>query len=170
MKDYSAEQIETEFTKIVIGELKKKINTREIELFPGVSYRNILVWRNFPYKDFPQTTPPHDITGKEIKNFLPKGPGAKELSSIIEASKSIIAGSDIINKSKSRYKGNPNSTWLWGGGKKPAIETLKVRFGLQGYTISAVDLIHGIGRAAGLTPLHVERSHRLYRHELFRQS
>ncbi len=156
MKDYSAEQIETEFTKIVIGELKKKINTNEIELYPGVSYRNILVWRNFPYKDFPQTTPPHDITGKEVKDFLPKGSGAEELSGIIEASKSIIAGSDIINKSKSRYKGNPNSTWLWGGGKKPAIETLKDRFGLQGYTISAVDLIHGIGRAAGLTPLHVD--------------
>jgi 2,3-bisphosphoglycerate-independent phosphoglycerate mutase len=156
MQDYSADQIDTEFTRIVIKELKTTIDTNDIELFPGISYRNILVWRNFPFKDLPQTIPPHDITGKKIDDFLPKGFGADELRVIIEKSQSIIAGSDIIKKSRSRYRGNPNSAWLWGGGKKPAIETLKDRFGLHGYTISAVDLIHGIGRAAGLTPWHVD--------------
>ncbi|MBN2402781.1 MAG: cofactor-independent phosphoglycerate mutase [Spirochaetes bacterium] len=156
MNDFSADHIDTEFTNIVIGELKKQIDSDEIELYPGVSYRNILVWRNFPYQDFLNTTPPHDITGKEINDFLPRGPGEEKLRAIMEASKSIIAGSDKINKSRERYKGNPNSIWLWGGGKKPAVETLKERFGLHGYTISAVDLINGIGRAAGLTPLSVE--------------
>jgi 2,3-bisphosphoglycerate-independent phosphoglycerate mutase len=156
MQDYSADQIDTEFTRIVVKELKNAIDTNDIELYPGISYRNILVWRNFPYKDLPQATPPHDITGKEIQDFLPKGSGSDELRVIIEKSQSIIANSDIIKKSRSRYRGNPNSVWLWGGGKKPAIETLNDRFGLYGYTISAVDLIHGIGRAAGLIPWRVD--------------
>ena len=156
MEDFSAGHIDTEFTKIVIGELKKKIDCDELELFPGVSYRNILVWRDFPHDVFPQTIPPHDITGKEINNFLPNGPGADKLFSIMEASRNIISGSALIKDSSSRFKGNPNSIWLWGGGRKPAMESLKERYGLHGYTISAVDLIHGIGRAAGLKPLRVE--------------
>jgi 2,3-bisphosphoglycerate-independent phosphoglycerate mutase len=36
------------------------------------------------------------------------------------------------------------------------METLNEKFGLSGYTISAVDLIHGIGKAAGLKSLHVD--------------
>jgi 2,3-bisphosphoglycerate-independent phosphoglycerate mutase len=55
-----------------------------------------------------------------------------------------------------KYRGAPESIWFWGGGKKPNMQTLSERFGLYGHTISAVDLIHGIGKAAGLTPLYVE--------------
>ncbi|MFH0974811.1 MAG: cofactor-independent phosphoglycerate mutase [Spirochaetota bacterium] len=156
MEDFSADHIDTEYTRIVIGELAKKIATDKLELYPGVSYRNIMVWRDYPYNRIAETTPPHDIQGKEAEAFFPKGDGAKELIDIIKESQNIIAGSEIIKKSGTRYKGKPASAWLWGGGKKPAVESLAKRFGLHGYTISAVDLIHGIGRAAGLTPLRVE--------------
>lgn len=156
MQDFSADHIDSEFTKIVIKELQKKLNSGTIELYPGVSYRNILIWRNYPYKDVPDTVPPHDIQGKEIDKYLPKGQGADELISMMDLSREIIARSEDINKSRPVYKGNPTSTWLWGGGKKPAIETLGSRFGIRGYTISAVDLIHGIGRAAGLSSYPVE--------------
>ena len=46
--------------------------------------------------------------------------------------------------------------WLWGGGRKPHMQTLEKRYGLTGFTISAVDLIHGIGKAAGLDPIEVK--------------
>jgi len=117
-----------------------------------------MVWRDYPYDNIPQTTPPHDITGKEITNFLPKGFGSDLLNNTMTSSVNIIKNSPVIkeNVRDHKYNGNPSSTWLWGGGKKPQMETLKDRFGLYGYTISAVDLIHGIGRAAGLTPLHVD--------------
>jgi 2,3-bisphosphoglycerate-independent phosphoglycerate mutase len=155
MQDYSAGQIDTEFTRIVINELNKKIASGNIELFPGVSYRNIMVWRNYPYNDIPRTTPPHDISGKPVHDYLPMGSAAEDLINLIKESQRVIASSNIIKDSRSRYRGSPSSAWLWGGGKKPAVETLNSRYGLYGHTISAVDLIHGIGRAAGLTPLHV---------------
>jgi 2,3-bisphosphoglycerate-independent phosphoglycerate mutase len=68
----------------------------------------------------------------------------------------IISSSKKIKESKASYKGEPESVWLWGGGRRPAMETLNEKFSLSGYTISAVDLIHGIGKAAGLKSLHVD--------------
>jgi 2,3-bisphosphoglycerate-independent phosphoglycerate mutase len=71
-------------------------------------------------------------------------------------SKKIISESEEVQKGLKKYRGRPESIWLWGGGRRPNIQTLSERFGLHGHTISAVDLIHGIGKAAGLTPLHVD--------------
>ena len=47
------------------------------------------------------------------------------------------------------------SIWLWGQGRPPQLPTLEERFGLSGAVISAVDLIRGIGKYAGLTPILV---------------
>jgi len=156
MVDFCAGHIETEFTRIVIDELKKEIDYKGIEFFPGVSYRNIFVWRDYPYNDIPETTPPHDIQGDSIKTFLPKGDGAEMLLGLTKKSLEIIEKSDLIKSSKKKFRGDPTSGWFWGGGRKPLMESMNVRYGLNGYTISAVDLIHGIGRAIGLSPLYVE--------------
>ncbi len=156
MEDFSGGHIDTAFTRQVIGEISQGINIEGIEFYPGVSYRNILIWRNYPYKNITGSTPPHDIQGKNIFNYLPQGEGSEVLIKIMEESKKIIRNSLLIKKLRNTYKGDPDSVWLWGGGKKPKIRTLKEIYGLQGHTISAVDLIHGIGKAAGLTPIPVK--------------
>ena len=156
MNDFSADHIDTEFASIVINELADNIKIPDIEFYSGVSYRNIVVWRNFPYDKITSATPPHDITDKNILNYLPHGDGADVLFKIMEESVKIISQSETIKKAATNYKGNPTSAWLWGGGRCPNILTLKDKFGLEGHTISAVDLIHGIGRAAGLSPIPVE--------------
>ena len=46
--------------------------------------------------------------------------------------------------------------WPWGGGKKPNIEPFSKKYGLYGSVISAVDLIFGLGIAAGLEPIRVK--------------
>lgn len=156
MEDFSADHIDTEFTKIVIEELQKNLSSSDIELYSGVSYRNLLVWRKYPLKTIPETIPPHDIQSRDINEYLPSGDGSDDLIRLMSESQDIISKSAIIKSKTSEFKGNPRSIWLWGAGKRPAMDTLKERFGLYGYTISAVDLIHGIGRAAGLSPLFVE--------------
>lgn len=156
MEDFSAHHIESEFGKEIIQAVASGIAEKGLEFYPGVSYRNIMVWRNFPFSEIPKTVPPHDIQGKEIVHHLPSGNGSERLSEIMERAKQIIGNSKNIADLKKNFKGNPTAVWLWGGGKKPQIQTLKERFGLYGFTISAVDLIHGIGRAAGLEPLRVE--------------
>ena len=156
MKEFNGGQIDTPLAKIVIEEVAARIPHPEIELYPGVSYRNIMVWRGFPYNDLPETTPPHDITGRETASYLPNGQGTELILEIMNISKSVIASSDAIKKGMEKHRGAPESLWLWGGGFKPLINPLSKRFGLRGFTISAVDLINGIGIAAGLAPCRVE--------------
>ena len=155
MHDFSAGHIASEFSALVMRELAAGTDIPGMEYHPGVSYRNILVWRGYPHGGLPDTTPPHDIHGSPAADHLPRGDGAETLRRIMARSAEIIASSPAIAEARKRLKGSPTSVWLWGCGRKPAMETLESRFGLRGRTISAVDLIHGIGRAAGLSPIHV---------------
>ncbi len=155
MEDFSAGHISSEFSAVIMKELAGSLGLAAMEFHPGVSYRNIVVWRGYPHGGLPVTTPPHDIQGRAVGAHLPRGDGADMLNRIMKESAAVIASSRAVRDAASAYKGTPTSVWLWGCGKKPAMETLGKRFGLRGHTISAVDLVHGLGRAAGLTPLSV---------------
>jgi 2,3-bisphosphoglycerate-independent phosphoglycerate mutase len=155
MRSFTADHIDSAFSKIVMAELNRELASGGIEFHAGVSYRNILVWRDYPHDDISRTTPPHDIQDRETAHHLPGGSGAEALISIMERSREIIARSPAIAAARNSFRGNPESVWLWGGGRKPLMDTLRTRFGIGGFTISAVDLIHGIGKAAGLEPLFV---------------
>ena len=156
MKDFTSDHIDSRLSGIIMSELSVNLKHPGIEFYPGVSYRNITVWRDYPYTDITVTTPPHDIQDENTAGYLPSGNGSDVMRELMERSKSIIANSAAVKEGMKKYQGNPESIWLWGGGRRPAMDTLMERFGLYGHTISAVDLIHGIGKAAGLTPLHVE--------------
>ncbi len=156
MQDFSGGHIESAYSKIIIEELAAASTFENIEFYPGVSYRHIVIWRDFPFDSVTDATPPHDITDREISEYLPKGDGAETLQKIMDLSGEVISSSEKIRDAGASFKGNPSSVWLWGGGTKPMVDTYQKRFGIRGYTISAVDLIHGIGRAAGLEPLPVE--------------
>ena len=156
MNDFNSDHIDTRFASIIMNELSNNIKIPGIEFYAGVSYRNIVVWRNYPYEKIATATPPHDITGKSILDYLPQGDGSETLIKIMKESIKVISQSEAVKEAFGKYKGNPSAAWLWGGGRRPNISTLKDRFNLTGHTISAVDLIHGIGRAAGLVPIPVE--------------
>jgi 2,3-bisphosphoglycerate-independent phosphoglycerate mutase len=156
MHDFTADHIDSKLSEVVIAELRDKIEIPGIEFFAGVSYRNSVIWRDYPYDDVPQATPPHDISGKKWSEYLPSGTGSDILREIMELSIKIIEKSSVIAESKKSLHGNPVSAWLWGGGFRPNVESVSEKFHLRGATVSAVDLIHGIGRAAGFEPLPVE--------------
>jgi 2,3-bisphosphoglycerate-independent phosphoglycerate mutase len=155
MQDFSAGHIASEFSAVIMKQLSSGLEMAGMEYHPGVSYRNIVVWRNYPHSALPETTPPHDIQGDRAAPHLPRGAGSDVLNRIMEKSTGIISSSGAVREARSSYKGSPTSVWLWGCGKKPAMTTLGDRFGLSGQTISAVDLVHGLGRAAGLSPIQV---------------
>ncbi len=156
MNDFTADHIDSRLSEVVVKEISAHVKHAGIEFYPGVSYRNIMVWRNYPYGGITSTTPPHDIQDMETKGYLPSGDGSDLLRELMSMSRPIIADSAAVKDAMKKFQGNPESIWLWGGGRRPAMKTLGERFGLYGHTISAVDLIHGIGKAAGLSPLHVD--------------
>jgi 2,3-bisphosphoglycerate-independent phosphoglycerate mutase len=143
MTDFTAHHIPSEAASLLIDKLNKAIKTRfpQVALYAGTSYRNLCVIRGYDAEV--NTTAPHDITGQKVEGFLPDGAGATLISDIMELSKPVLAGSLATQ------------LWLWGQGTKMALPSFFDKYGLVGGVISAVDLVKGIGLAAGLSVIEV---------------
>lgn len=151
MVDYSSDEITSEESHQLIKALNDALATDEYEFYGGTSYRHILVWHN-KENDF-SLTPPHDISERVIGEYLPKD---KTLREIMEKSYDILKNHPVNIERQKRGLHPANSAWIWGNGTKPNLDTYKDKFGLSGTVISAVDLIKGIGRCAGLNVVEVE--------------
>jgi 2,3-bisphosphoglycerate-independent phosphoglycerate mutase len=158
MVDYSAGHIKTHESKVFADLLNKEIGEDGIKFYAGVSYRNLLVIKKDLLNDGDgelRCVPPHDISGKRIQGYLPKGQGAKKLLSLMEKSVDILSKHELYQV-KVDLKQNPaNMIWLWGHGGKPCLPLFKDRFGVSGGIISAVGLLKGIGRAIGMEVINV---------------
>ncbi len=154
MEDFSAGHISTEEARELVTALQRELGSAEIEFYPGVGYRHLMVWRGG--RDGMRSTPPHDITAKAILDHLPKGDGADRLINIMNSCQMVLHDHPVNRKRKEAGLLPANSAWLWGHGKTPNIATYQEKFGLSGAVISAVDLIKGIGVCAGLDIINVE--------------
>ncbi len=157
MADYSAGHISTKEAGLLIEVLNKKLGSSKLKFYPGKNYRHLLIVKSDAIAELLKIkcTPPHDIAGQNIKNYLPQGALADELVSLMEASKEIFFNHPV-NQVRLDLKENPATMiWLWGQGTRPNLPLFTEKFGLKGSIISAVDLINGIGRLAGLEVVQV---------------
>jgi 2,3-bisphosphoglycerate-independent phosphoglycerate mutase len=155
MEDFSAGHISSDEAKLIITDLGKEMGDEEFQFYPGVSYRHLMVWRNGEVSLRLKTTPPHDITGRNISSHVPEGNGDEEILWLMNRAQRILP-SHPVNQERQRAEKKPaNAIWLWGQGKAPVLEPMTKRFGFQGSVISAVDLIKGIGFYAGLEIVNV---------------
>jgi 2,3-bisphosphoglycerate-independent phosphoglycerate mutase len=164
MEDFSAGHISDAEARRIIIDLDREMGTKEIHFYPGVSYRHLMVFQNgaatFSALDQLELTPPHDITGKEITSFLPKvggseGSGGDRILSLMKKSQELLKNHPVNLDRGAKGLRLANSIWLWGQGRSPQMTTLEERFGIEGYVISAVHLLKGIGILAGLEVLEV---------------
>lgn len=153
MGDYSAGHISTEEASLLLRALQAKVADRNVHFHPGVSYRHLMVWPGG--NDAVLTTPPHDIHGKNITEYLPKGDGAEFLLEMMEISREIFPDHSVNRKRTDAGKPPANSIWLWGQGKAPRMTSLREKYGVTGSVVAAVDLIRGIGYYAGLDVVDV---------------
>jgi 2,3-bisphosphoglycerate-independent phosphoglycerate mutase len=155
MEDFSAGHISTEEARDILSRVGCSLGTKEFNFFPGVSYRHLLVWRGGERAGGLRTTPPHDITGKEVGPHLPIGEGREEVIRLMEEAKKILPCIPANRNRKEAGKKPANAIWLWGQGKTPSLPPMTERFGVRGSVISAVDLMKGIGFYAGLEIIEV---------------
>ena len=170
MEDFAAGHITDDEARKIIFDLNKEMGTDDIRFYPGVSYRHLMVLKNgaarFSNLEKLELTPPHDILGKEILAFLPQirglseprnseRGGADEILSMTNESQRLLKNHPVNLDREARGLRPANSIWLWGQGRSPRMITLKERFGIEGYVISAVHLLKGIGILAGLEVLEV---------------
>ncbi len=158
MVDYSAGEITTNEARILITDLGDKLGTDKVRFYPGVSYRHVIVWEGGPDGGVETyaLTPPHDISGRVIEQFLPGGKYGPVILELMEKSSGFLQGHPVNIKRVSENKKPANSVWIWAKAKRPKLDSFIAKYGLKGSVISAVDLVKGIGISAGLAPVSVE--------------
>jgi len=130
-----------------------ELSDEEVSFYPGVSYRHLMVWRGG--KDGASCTPPHDISGQPVKEYLPQGAGSERLNDLMLRSRGVLVDHPV-NQNRVLHGDAPaTSIWLWGQGKRPSMPTFQEKYGLTGGMISAVDLMKGIAIYAGLKAVDV---------------
>jgi 2,3-bisphosphoglycerate-independent phosphoglycerate mutase len=153
--DYCAGDISTAEAAELVAYLAEHFNNDEFKYYNGVSYRHCLIWNNGTL-DVGTLTPPHDITGKPIKEYIPTHPNTAKLYDMMVRSYDLLKDHPI-NKARVAKGLNPaNSIWLWGEGVRKELAPFSEKYGLKGSMISAVDLLKGIGKFSGMNVVEVE--------------
>lgn len=153
--DYCADDISTEEAKVLVEYLAEHFNSDEFQLYSGVSYRHCLIWNNGT-TDVGTLTPPHDITGKPIKEYIPSHKNAEKLYDMMVKSYDLLKDHPVNKARIAKGKRPANSMWFWGEGVRKALMPFEEKYGLKGSIISAVDLLKGIGKFSGMNVVNVE--------------
>lgn len=157
MVDYCGGDISTEEARELINYVQEKLGNDTFRFYPGVSYRHCLVWdKGNPH---PGTlTPPHDIPGRVIKEYVPTGDYTSELFDLMKKSYDLLKDHPVNQKRIAEGKRPANSCWFWGEGTKPLLDGFEGKFGKKGSMISAVDLLKGIAICAEMKSVDVENA------------
>jgi 2,3-bisphosphoglycerate-independent phosphoglycerate mutase len=148
--DHSSSEIDTEDAAILIEAVQKELGNEMFRYYVGTSYRHLLIWDQGSVVSL---TPPHDILGKTIGDYLPKE------SLLLEMQKKSyeILNNHPINVARAEKGLNKaNSIWFWGAGTKPILTSFEEKTGKKGVMVSAVDLLKGIAVGAGMDNKIVE--------------
>ncbi|MBW2266175.1 MAG: cofactor-independent phosphoglycerate mutase [Deltaproteobacteria bacterium] len=153
MGDYSAGHISSEEAKVLVEAIDKRLGSEKFRFYSGVGYRHLMVWKGGSAEV--ETTPPHDITGKQVQSYLDKMNSQRVLLELIDQSGDVLMDHPV-NKARVEQGLSPaNSIWFWGQGYAPELVSFKKKTGLKGAIISAVDLLRGIGAYTGLQVIRV---------------
>ena len=154
MVDYSAGEISTEEARELILFLESELGSSGVYLYPGFSYRHCLVMNEAAIGA--ELVPPHDFSGKPVAGKLPTGTNAELLLRWMKRAYAILSDHPVNRARVAAGKNPANAIWFWGEGRRPALTPFFEKTGLHGAVISAVDLIQGIGRCAGMEVVKVE--------------
>lgn len=153
MADHSAGHISSEEAKALITELNEQSGDKNYRLYPGISYRHLLVFKGLDFDV--QTYPPHDFIGRKIEKILPRGKGAELLIDLMARSQQLFINHDINRVRRDLGENQVSSIWLWGQGQKTVMDSFYKRFGIKGATITAVDLVRGLSKLIGFDLIEV---------------
>ena len=153
--------LETEDARVLIDYLNEHLASDRVKFICGIQYRHLLVIKGG--NKHITCAPPHDHPNEEWRSLLVKAniPEAQETADLINdlilKSQELLAKHPYNLAKAAKGERQANSIWPWSGGYRPSMQTLMEQYPQVkcGAVISAVDLIQGIGKYAGLRIIKV---------------
>jgi len=149
MLDYSSGHITTEVSTPLVEDLQATLGDENFQFHPGVQYRHLLVHKGGALEDEAKLriNPPHDITNKSLHADM------REFSRSARMWDLLFLAAERLERTAAHTKAK--AIWPWGQGRPLMLPEFKSVCGLNGAVISAVDLVRGLGRAAGMEVIQV---------------
>lgn len=168
LKNHSCGRLETAEADVLIRFLDEKLGDERVRFYTGVQYRHLLVVKGGDKRL--KCVPPHDIPGRPFRENMiqaecPEAQATADLlNELVMKSQQLLADHPLNVRRRQEGRDPANSIWPWGGGYRPKMAPLTVTYPQihSGAVITAVDLIRGIGRYAGLRVINVEGATGLY--------
>ncbi|MDD3386876.1 MAG: cofactor-independent phosphoglycerate mutase [Prevotella sp.] len=174
--------LSTEDGDILVKYLDEHLGNDAVQFITGIQYRHLLIIRRG--SKHVECAPPHDYPSHEWRPLLVKSEagweGVREpivdfdgnptgemrmtgqetadlLNDLILRSQQLLTEHPYNVGKATANERQANSIWPWGGGYRPKMKTIIQRYPQvkSGSVISAVDLIRGIGKYAGLDVIKV---------------
>ena len=160
MNSFTAGHISSEEAKELLATAQENVGDGQLEFIPGVSYRNLLMYRpnegsSAPFSQDSRATPPHDLTDKSVAEDFPRGPGSDLLCDLMERSIEWFSAHPVNEKRAADGKPTATNVWLWGIGQRPDLTAFADLHGVQGAMITAVDLLRGLAALVGWDRIEV---------------
>jgi 2,3-bisphosphoglycerate-independent phosphoglycerate mutase len=137
------------------------VGERPVVFHPGVGYRHLLVLKGPWASPEVSCAPPHDHVGESATDLLPRASApsgvttAERLLELYERALPILDAHPINMSRRTDQKETANAIWPWSPGRRPEMRTFQERFSVRGAVISAVDLVMGLGKHAGMDLVRV---------------
>ncbi len=156
MWSYSSGYISSDEAQELIAALNESLGSDKVYFYPGVSYRHICKIKGREDTLSASCTPPHDIPGKPIREFLPRGPGSDLLRDLMARSEAVLGNHPINMERRARGEIPATMIWLfWGSGEIPDMPAFKEIYGLDAALTSGVDIMRGLARMIGMEVLNI---------------
>ena len=149
MVDYCAGDISTNEARALIETLQAAFGGGEFDFYTGTAYRHCLIWHGGKTA-LGKVTPPHDISGRVIGDYLPTDPAAAKLLDMMKKSVELFRDHPVNVSRREKGLSPATSAWFWGQGSRPQLQNFEQKYGLRGAMVSAVDLLKGIARLSGM--------------------
>ncbi len=136
MLDYAGGNPSSEAAAEVIAQIDRELGGDGVSFHAGVSFRHAMIgpeaWLDA------RCIPPHDLSDDQV--IEPGGKMGAPLRDLMEASKDILAESDLV----------ATQIWLWGQGSQPQMPSFVEAHGVEAGLVTAVDLVRGLGVLTGV--------------------
>jgi 2,3-bisphosphoglycerate-independent phosphoglycerate mutase len=156
MRDYSAGHITSAEAAQLIKALDENLGGANVRFFPGVSYRHVLKLKGHEDTLKANCTPPHDIPGRPVRDYLPQGPGSDFLRDLMARSETVLKDHSVNVERRHRGELPATGIWLfWGSGRLPPMPPFIKAYGLNAAMSSGVDLLRGLAKIVGMAVLDI---------------